>query len=85
MKKIFISNFILFSLVFFVVCITVFITNSNSSFTTSQTTYTTIQSDYTWPLPNNHTISSYFGYRISPITHLSQSHSGIDIPAPERN
>lgn len=36
-----------------------------------------------WPLPNNHRISSYFGYRVSPTSGASSYHQGIDIPATE--
>lgn len=34
-----------------------------------------------WPLPNNRTISSYFGLRSSPTAYASSYHKGIDIPA----
>ena len=40
-------------------------------------------SEFTWPTPGYHTISSYFGKRISPTTGASSNHSGIDIPAAE--
>lgn len=36
-----------------------------------------------WPLPNNHYISSYFGWRPSPMGNgTGMRHTGIDIPAP---
>ena len=38
--------------------------------------------DYLWPLPGRYKLTSAFGYRIHPITHRPQSHTGIDIPAP---
>ena len=38
--------------------------------------------DYLWPLPGYYKLTSAFGYRIHPITHRPQSHTGIDIPAP---
>lgn len=38
---------------------------------------------YIWPTPKkNNYISSYYGYRESPITGRQELHNGIDIPAP---
>lgn len=84
MKKVYFSLFILFVSLFFISCITTFVVYSDASFTTSSTEYYFSSNDYSWPLPGYHTISSYFGFRISPITGASSYHSGIDIPAPER-
>lgn len=39
-------------------------------------------SGYSWPVPGFKYISSSFGWRIHPVTHLSSYHDGIDIPAP---
>lgn len=83
MKKILLSLLILFGFIFFVVCITTFIVYSNYSFTTSSTEYYFSDGEYAWPLPDYYTISSHFGFRISPTTGASKYHSGIDIPAPE--
>ncbi|GAB6151408.1 M23 family metallopeptidase [Desulfosporosinus burensis] len=35
-----------------------------------------------WPLPDYHTISSPYGWRIHPITKAKSLHTGADIPAP---
>ncbi len=83
MKKILFYLSILFSLFFFVTCITTYVVYSGESFSTSPTEHYTPTSDYPWPLPGYHTISSPFGFRISPVTGASSFHSGIDIPAPE--
>lgn len=83
MKKIYLSLFSFFVFLFFVSCITTFVVYSGQSFTTSSTEYYFSSSNYTWPLPEHHTISSNFGFRISPTTGASGYHSGIDIPAPE--
>lgn len=85
MKKIYSSFFILFLFVFFISCITTFVVYSDASFTTSKTIYDFSNSNYIWPLPNYHTISSHFGFRTSPTTGSYSYHSGIDIPAPERD
>ena len=57
----------IFALIFYVSCISVYITYSNQSFTTSNTEYFFKTSDFTWPLPGYNKISSNFGFRISPI------------------
>lgn len=84
MKKIYFSLLFVFTLFFFITCITTFVVYSNASFTTSPTDYSFSSADYSWPLPEYHTISSHFGFRISPASGASSYHSGIDIPAPER-
>ncbi len=37
---------------------------------------------FMWPLPAYNTLSSLFGGRVNPITGSSESHTGIDVPAP---
>ena len=34
-----------------------------------------------WPAPDSHTITSYFGWRVHPITGTNKYHSGVDIGA----
>lgn len=43
----------------------------------------TIESEtgYMWPLPGIYRLTSFFGYRIHPISKKPQSHTGIDVPA----
>lgn len=83
MKKIYFYFFILFCFLFFVSCITTFVVYSGDSFITNSIEYDFFADAYIWPLPEHHTVSSAFGFRISPITGASTYHSGIDIPAPE--
>ena len=83
-KLLFIVSF-LFILIFLVTYLTTFVVYSKTNFTTSPTEYYLSTTEYLWPLPDYHNISSYFGFRISPITGLPSNHSGIDIPAPARN
>ena len=85
MKKLLFIMLLLFFLIIFISCISTFVVYSNSNFSTSLTKYYSSSNEYSWPIPDYHNISSYFGYRISPITGLPSKHSGIDIPAPERN
>lgn len=43
-----------------------------------------VSGDWMWPLPAQYvTLTSAFGYRIHPITHRPNSHTGIDVPAPK--
>lgn len=44
-------------------------------------TYTTGSGSMIWPCPSCHTITSYFGWRIHPITGTNKYHSGVDIGA----
>ncbi len=37
---------------------------------------------FTWPLPENFTITSYFGTRVDPISGVVKTHGGTDIAAP---
>jgi len=81
MKKIIIGTNITLFFILFVIILTTYVAYSNYSFTVSPTDYYISSEKYTWPLPEHHTISSYFGPRTSPTTGASSYHSGIDIPA----
>lgn len=83
MKKIYLYWLILFSFLFFASCVTTFIVYSGNSFITNSIEYNFSTTDYFWPLPEHHSISSPFGFRISPNNGASSYHSGIDIPALE--
>ena len=85
MKKLLFFMLFLFIFVLLICCITTIVVYSNSNIITTSTKHYQNLATYYWPLPDYHNISSYFGYRISPITGLPSKHSGIDIPAPERN
>ena len=85
MKKIFSLILFLFLFIFFISCIATYMVNSNVNFSTHSSEYYYSSQQYSWPIPNYHNISSYFGFRNSPITGLPSKHSGIDIPAPERH
>ena len=49
--------------------------------TTPSYTYTTGSGSMIWPCPSCHTLTSYFGWRIHPISGVNKYHSGIDIGA----
>ena len=44
-------------------------------------TYATGTGSMIWPAPDSHTITSYFGWRVHPITGTNKYHSGVDIGA----
>lgn len=52
---------------------------------TSSNKYEDLSSKFIWPTPNFKNITSYFGYRNSPITGKKAYHGGIDIGAPENS
>lgn len=60
-----------------------FSNSENSEFLENPTFHYNSNSIFSWPLFGYYTISSKFGYRVSPTTGASSYHSGIDIPAPE--
>ena len=47
----------------------------------STPTYATGTGSMIWPAPDSHTITSYFGWRVHPITGTNKYHSGVDIGA----
>lgn len=57
-----------------------FIQSLNSSYSTNFGV-----NSFIWPTPNYTNITSYFGYRNSPITHKKAYHGGIDIAAAENS
>jgi murein DD-endopeptidase MepM/ murein hydrolase activator NlpD len=67
--------------------------NQNSNLITNQLLnesinskfFYSLNSTFSWPIFGYYSISSFFGNRISPTNNASSYHSGIDIPAPERN
>jgi len=83
MKKIFYTFIGLFILLFFMSCIIGFISYSNKSFYSTTPNNFSLISSFSWPIPGYNSISSNFGFRISPTNGASKYHSGIDIPAPE--
>ena len=56
-------------------------TNTNLISNTNTTLYST--GSFLWPIPESHTITSYFGKRNSPTKNASSYHLGIDIAASE--
>ena len=55
---------------------------TSSNFINNQNPITISSSGYAWPTPGYTTITSNFGYRISPTGQKSNFHSGMDIGAP---
>lgn len=82
MKKSIFFVLLLFLFLFFITCISTYVVHSDYSFTASSPQYYFSSEIFCWPLPGYYTISSPFGFRISPTTGASSYHSGIDIPAP---
>jgi murein DD-endopeptidase MepM/ murein hydrolase activator NlpD len=80
---------------YFFICIIILILIYSASFSSSSnlkntefsnsTFHYNSNSIFSWPIYGYYTISSFFGYRTSPTSGASTYHSGIDIPAPERN
>ena len=55
--------------------------NGDTTTTTPSYTYTTGSGSMIWPCPSCHTLTSYFGWRIHPISGVNKYHSGVDIGA----
>ena len=91
LRRSFLKNFSSFyiSILFIIIIfsffciIPTFYTNSNFPINTNHSDYFFSNADFYWPTPGYHTITSYFGKRISPTTGASTNHSGIDIAASE--
>ena len=79
-------------LIIFIILISIFIStffipmfpNEFISYSSSKFISVDISSSgYAWPIPGYNSITSYFGYRVSPTAGASSYHSGLDIGAPE--
>lgn len=57
--------------------------NSGSNNNSGSTSRGTHSGRMIWPAPGYTRITSYYGYRIHPVTGQGKSHTGIDIGAPE--
>jgi murein DD-endopeptidase MepM/ murein hydrolase activator NlpD len=88
------KNFIGYFFIFIIILILMYSATSSSALFTDKnenieysnsTFHYNSDSEFSWPIYGYYTISSFFGKRTSPTTGASTNHSGIDIPAPERN
>ena len=74
----FIFLIIIFFCIFF---IPIVLENPNISSNINSISYSS--SNYLWPIPDSHTITSYFGKRNSPTSNASSYHLGVDVGAHE--
>ncbi|MBQ9267082.1 MAG: M23 family metallopeptidase [Clostridia bacterium] len=86
MKKLFISSFLL--PVFLTIFISLFIIpvlyDKNYVLKYNENVVAIQEkASYIWPTPGYKTITSYFGYRVSPTSGASTYHGGVDIGAPQ--
>ena len=73
----------LFIIISFISIISVYYNNYPCNSASIDKNYYFSNSEFFWPIPGYHTITSYFGKRISPTDGASSNHSGIDISATE--
>lgn len=89
-KNIFIFFIVLFFLIIFLgifennEVFSGYTTQTEKEFLNDTSFHYSENSIFSWPVFGYYTISSKFGYRISPTTGASSYHSGVDIPAPEK-
>ena len=84
MNSAFKLSFLFFIIIIIFICIlfTPIILN-NSNVISNINTISYSSGSYLWPIPDNYTITSYFGRRNSPTASASSYHLGIDIGALE--
>ena len=84
MNSAFKLSFLFFIFIIIFICIffiPIILNNPNTISNISTMPYSS--GSYLWPIPDSHTITSYFGKRNSPTANASSYHLGVDIVAKE--